>query len=50
MVSALVPKDPSDDSNVVLEVRCGAGGDEAALFTGEIFHMYQRCVSMAWDQ
>ena len=38
----LVPKDPNDDKNVLLEIRAGTGGDEAALFAGEIFRMYQR--------
>ncbi|MCC7443064.1 MAG: peptide chain release factor 1 [Bdellovibrionales bacterium] len=38
----LLPRDPNDDRNVVLEVRAGAGGDEAALFAGEVFRMYQR--------
>jgi peptide chain release factor 1 len=38
----LLPKDPNDDKNILLEVRAGAGGDEAALFAGELFRMYQR--------
>ncbi|WP_110600242.1 peptide chain release factor 1 [Salinicola lusitanus] len=38
----LVPKDPDDDSNVFLEVRAGTGGDEAALFAGDLFRMYSR--------
>ncbi len=38
----LVPKDPDDEKNVILEIRAGAGGDEAALFSGEILRMYQR--------
>jgi peptide chain release factor 1 len=38
----LLPKDPNDEKNIVLEVRAGAGGDEAALFAGELFRMYQR--------
>jgi len=38
----LLPKDPNDEKNIVLEVRAGAGGDEAALFVGEIYRMYQR--------
>src|SRR5262245_3241220 len=38
----LLPKDPLDDKNVVLEIRAGAGGDEATLFAGEIFRMYSR--------
>ena len=38
----LVPKDPQDDSNIFLEVRAGTGGDEAALFAGDLFRMYAR--------
>lgn len=38
----LLPKDPNDEKNVVLEIRAGAGGDEAALFVGELFRVYQR--------
>jgi peptide chain release factor 1 len=38
----LVPKDPHDDSNVFLEVRAGTGGDEAAIFAGDLFRMYGR--------
>ncbi|SNZ06672.1 peptide chain release factor 1 [Persephonella hydrogeniphila] len=38
----LIPKDPNDEKNVILEIRQGAGGDEAALFAGELFRMYQR--------
>jgi peptide chain release factor 1 len=38
----LLPKDKADDSSVVLEVRAGTGGDEAALFAGDLFRMYQR--------
>ncbi len=38
----LLPKDPNDEKNVVLEIRKGAGGDEASLFAGEIFRMYSR--------
>ena len=38
----LVPKDPNDDKNVLLEIRAGTGGDEAALFAAEVFRMYQR--------
>ncbi len=36
----LLPKDPNDDKNVIVEIRAGAGGDEAALFAGEIYRMY----------
>ena len=38
----LVPKDPNDEKNVVLEIRAGTGGDEAALFAYELFRMYSR--------
>ena len=38
----LVPKDPNDDKNVIMEIRGGAGGDEAALFAGNLFRMYSR--------
>jgi peptide chain release factor 1 len=38
----LVPKDPNDDRNVVLEIRAGTGGDEASLFAAELFRMYTR--------
>lgn len=38
----LLPKDPNDDKNVVMEIRGGVGGDEAALFAGELFRMYAR--------
>src|SRR5215216_1683768 len=38
----LIPKDPNDDRNVVLEIRAGAGGDEAALFASDLFRMYSR--------
>lgn len=37
----LLPKDPNDDKNVIVEIRAGAGGDEAALFAAEIYRMYQ---------
>ncbi|MGH2747402.1 MAG: peptide chain release factor 1, partial [Actinomycetota bacterium] len=38
----LVPKDPNDERDVILEIRAGAGGDEAALFAGDLFRMYSR--------
>jgi peptide chain release factor 1 len=38
----LIPKDPNDEKNVLLEIRAGTGGDEAALFAAEIFRMYSR--------
>ena len=39
---SLIPKDPNDDKNVIVEIRGGAGGDEAALFAGDLFRMYSR--------
>jgi peptide chain release factor 1 len=38
----LIPKDPNDERNVVIEIRAGTGGDEAALFAGDLFRMYSR--------
>src|SRR6185295_8807999 len=38
----LVPKDPNDERDVVLEIRAGTGGDEAALFAADLFRMYSR--------
>ena len=38
----LLPKDPNDDKNVILEIRSGTGGDEASLFCGELFRLYTR--------
>lgn len=46
----LVPKDPEDERNAVLEIRGGTGGDEAALFAGDLFRMYQRyCDAKGWQ-
>src|SRR5205814_7175083 len=39
---ALLPKDPNDERNTFLEVRAGTGGDESALFAGDLFRMYVR--------
>ena len=39
---ALIPKDAIDDHNAILEIRAGTGGDEAALFAGDLFRMYER--------
>jgi peptide chain release factor 1 len=45
----LLPKDPNDDKNVILEVRAGAGGDEAGLFCAEVYRMYERyCAKRNW--
>ena len=38
----LIPKDPNDSKNAIIEIRAGAGGDEAAIFAGDLFRMYQR--------
>lgn len=45
----MLPKDPNDDKNVIVEIRGGAGGDEAALFAGDLFRMYTRYAeNMGW--
>jgi len=45
----LLPRDPNDDKNVILEIRAGTGGDEAALFAGELFRMYSHYAeSQGW--
>ena len=38
----LLPKDPNDDNNIFLEIRAGTGGDESAIFSGDLFRMYQK--------
>src|SRR5204862_169695 len=43
---ALLPKDAMDDRNVMLEIRAGTGGDEAALFAGDLFRMYERFAAL----
>jgi peptide chain release factor 1 len=46
----LLPRDPNDDKNIFLEIRAGTGGDEAALFVGDLFRMYTRYAeSMGWN-
>jgi peptide chain release factor 1 len=46
---ALIPKDPEDAKNVQMEIRAGAGGDEAALFAGDLFNMYKKyCDTKGW--
>jgi peptide chain release factor 1 len=42
LTALLLPKDPRDDKNVIMEIRAGAGGDEAALFSADLFRMYTR--------
>lgn len=45
----LLPKDPNDNNNCFLEIRAGAGGDEAAIFAGDLFRMYSRfCEKKRW--
>lgn len=45
----LIPKDPNDSKNIILEIRSGAGGDEAAIFAGDLYRMYQRFAErMGW--
>ncbi len=45
----LLPKDPNDDKNIIMEIRGAAGGDEAALFAGDLFEMYQSyAASQGW--
>jgi len=46
----LIPKDPNDEKNIFIEIRAGAGGDESALFAGDIFRMYNRFSErMKWN-
>lgn len=45
----MIPKDPEDDKNAVMEIRAGTGGDEASIFAGDLFRMYQKyCDSKKW--
>ena len=45
----LIPKDPEDDKNAILEIRAGTGGDEASIFAGDLFRMYTKyCESQGW--
>ncbi len=45
----LIPKDPDDSKNVIMEIRAGTGGDEASLFAGDLFEMYRRfCEKKRW--
>ena len=45
----LIPKDPNDDKNIIVEIRGAAGGDEANIFAGDLFDMYSRYAeSMGW--
>ena len=50
MERALLPRDPNDDKDVIVEIRAGAGGDEAALFAADLFRMYTRYAeSKGWQ-
>lgn len=45
----LIPKDPNDSKNVILEIRAGAGGDEASIFAGDLLRLYQKfCEKQGW--
>ncbi len=45
----LIPQDPNDEKNAILEIRAGAGGDESSIFAGDLFRMYQRyCDNQKW--
>ncbi|MFM7839285.1 MAG: PCRF domain-containing protein, partial [Chitinophagaceae bacterium] len=45
----LIPKDPQDEKNAILEIRAGTGGDEASLFAGDLLDMYMRyCTKKGW--
>jgi len=47
----LIPKDPDDSKNVIVEIRAGTGGDEAAIFAGDLYDMYRRYAEkMGWKQ
>jgi len=49
LTKLLIPKDPQDDKNAVLEIRAGTGGDEASLFAGDLLGMYLRyCTKKGW--
>ena len=41
---ALLPKDPNDSRNIIIEIRAGTGGDEASIFSGDLYRMYTRYV------
>lgn len=48
--TALLPRDPNDDRDVIVEIRAGTGGDEAGLFAGELFRMYSRyALTRGWN-
>jgi peptide chain release factor 1 len=46
----LIPTDPDDSKNIIMEIRAGTGGDEAGIFAGDLFRMYQRfCSNQGWQ-
>jgi peptide chain release factor 1 len=46
----LLPKDPNDDKDIIIEIRAGAGGDEAAIFVGDLYRMYSKyCDQVSWQ-
>ena len=44
LIKSLLPKDPNDSRNIILEIRAGTGGDEASIFSGDLYRMYSRYV------
>ena len=49
LTKLLIPKDPQDDKNAILEIRAGTGGDEASLFAGDLLGMYLKyCSKKGW--
>lgn len=45
----LIPKDPEDERDIIMEIRSGTGGDEAAIFAGDLYDMYKRyCENQGW--
>ena len=49
LTKLLIPKDPQDDKNAIIELRAGTGGDEASLFVGDLLTMYTRyCQKKGW--
>jgi peptide chain release factor 1 len=46
----MIPRDPNDSKNIIMEIRAGTGGDEAGIFAGDLFRMYQRfCANQGWQ-
>ena len=46
----LLPKDPDDERNIILEIRAGTGGNEAGLFAGDLFRMYAKYAERNWEK